>query len=203
MTANNKVLLVFIAIVAFVIGAALNSAQVSDDIQTELLLNAELRETNPSNGQESVGRITNKLGELTLVNFWASWCAPCREEMPVFESIYRAASKNGFQIIGVAIDSVEKAQPMLDSMDITYPILYAEQTGMEIMESAGNPQGLLPYSLLLDKNGDVIEQVLGRIDEKMISSWLAAANISFQPSSPRPTKKPVQQSTDVSEPVSE
>ena len=200
MTANNKVLIVFIAIVAFVIGAALNSARVSSDLQTDVLLKAKLLENNPTNGEESIGTIDSKLGKLTLVNFWASWCAPCREEMPVFETMYRSANQNGFQVIGVAIDSVEKAQPMLDSMDITYPILYAEQTGMEIMESAGNPQGLLPYSLLLDKNGAVVEQVLGRIDEKMISTWLADADISIRASNSLPAK---QELTDQSEPVSE
>lgn len=181
MTANNKVLIVFIAIVAFIIGAALNSARVSDEIQNDVLLTAELLKNNPSNGEQSAATIYSKLSQLTLVNFWASWCAPCREEMPVFETMYRAANENGFQVIGVAIDSVEKAQPMLDSMDISYPILYAEQTGMKIMESAGNPQGLLPYTLLLDNNGKVIEQVLGRIDENMIRAWLAAADIPLNP----------------------
>jgi len=177
MSANNRVLITFIAITAFVIGAAINSARVSDDIDSQAMLNAQLDE-NGVLGEGSVSRsIKSKLGKLTLVNFWASWCAPCREEMPIFETMYRAASANGFQVVGVAIDSVEKAQPMLDSMDITYPILYAEQTGMAVMETAGNSQGLLPYSLLLDENGNVIEQVLGRIDATMISNWLSAANI--------------------------
>ncbi|NNC99867.1 MAG: TlpA family protein disulfide reductase, partial [Gammaproteobacteria bacterium] len=109
---------------------------------------------------------------LTLVNFWASWCAPCRQEMPVFEAMVRSAGQRGFQVIGVAIDSPEKAQPMLDSMDISYPILYAEQTGIELMAAVGNPQGLLPYSLLLNQQGEVLEQVLGRIHEEDIVDWL-------------------------------
>lgn len=180
MTSNNKALVVFIAIVAFIIGAALNSARISDDPKSDVMLSAELLENNPSNGEQSVATIESKLSQLTLVNFWASWCAPCREEMPVFETMYRAANDNGFQIVGIAIDSVDKAQPMLDSMDITYPILYAEQTGMKIMESAGNPQGLLPYTLLLDKNGNVIEQVLGTIEEDTIRAWLAAADIPLK-----------------------
>ena len=58
-------------------------------------------------------------------------------------------------------------------MDITYPIFYAEKTGMTVMETAGNPQGLLPYSLLLDEEGRVIEQVLGKVDEQQIAGWLS------------------------------
>ena len=166
MTANNKALVAMIAIVAFVIGTAVNSARVSDNIDSQQLLQAELIQ----NGKTA--SIGDQLGRLTLVNFWASWCAPCREEMPIFETMYRRAKDDGFQIIGVAIDSPEKAQPMLDSMDITYPIFYAEMAGMAVMDSAGNPQGLLPYSLLLDRDGLIIDQVLGTIDAEQISTWL-------------------------------
>lgn len=166
MTANNKALIAMIAVVAFVIGTAVNSARVSDNIDSQQLLRAELIQ----NGKTA--SIGDQLGRLTLVNFWASWCAPCREEMPIFETMYRRAKDDGFQIIGVAIDSQEKAQPMLDSMDITYPIFYAEMAGMAVMDSAGNPQGLLPYSLLLDSDGQIIDQVLGTIDAEQISTWL-------------------------------
>ena len=166
MTANNKALLVMVAVVAFVVGTAVNSASVSDNIDSQQLLQARLIQGDTS---ASIG---DQLGKLTLVNFWASWCAPCREEMPVFETLYRSAKDDGFQIIGVAIDSPEKAQPMLDSMDITYPILYAEMAGMAVMDSAGNPQGLLPYSLLLNEDGQIIDQVLGTVDAERINAWL-------------------------------
>jgi len=166
MSSQNKILIALIAITAFVIGMALNSAQVSDEIDASGLLNAKL------STEDGPVTVNDRLGKLTLVNFWASWCAPCREEMPVFEMMYRSANPNGFQIIGIAIDSPEKAEPMLNSMDITYPILYAEQTGMEIMELSGNPQGLMPYSLLLDENGRMVDQVLGKIDEQQIVEWL-------------------------------
>lgn len=167
MSSNNKALLVMVALLALIIGAALNSARVSDQIDTRALLSARLLNGDASDSVE------NNLGQLTIVNFWASWCAPCRKEMPMFESLYRANKARGFEIIGVAIDSPERAQPMLDSMDITYPILYAEQTGMKVMESAGNPDGFLPYSLLLDANGDVLDQVLGEIHQEQIQTWLA------------------------------
>ena len=82
------------------------------------------------------------------------------------------SAQSGFQILGIAVDSPDKARPFLDSMDITYPILYAEKTGYVLMESVGNPQGLLPYSILLDKDGKVLEQILGRINEQQIANWL-------------------------------
>lgn len=168
MSANTKVLIFMAAVVAFVVGIALNSARVNSDSVSTPLLNAELIQ----NGQSVV--VGDKLGKLTLVNFWASWCAPCRQEMPLFETMYRANSANGFQVVGIAIDSPENAQAMLDSMDITYPILYAQKTGNQLMETTGNPQGLLPYTLLLDEKGQIIDQVLGTIHEPQITDWLNA-----------------------------
>ena len=201
MSAQSKFLIGLAAVIAFVIGFTINKARVSDDIDTSSLLTAQLIVSDPAvvaedndatvedslsvasvedslsvasvEDSSSVATVEDSLGELTLVNFWASWCTPCREEMPVFETMYRSANSAGFVVIGIAIDSPEKAQPMLDSMDITYPILYAEETGIDIMQTAGNPNGLLPYSLLLNKNGKVIEQVLGQIHEQQIADWIA------------------------------
>ena len=93
--------------------------------------------------------------------------------MPLFETMTRLHGANGFGVIGVAIDNPSTSQPFLDEMDIRYPILYAERTGMELMSLSGNDQGLLPYSLLIDNNGQVIDQVLGKIDEAKINAWIS------------------------------
>jgi thiol-disulfide isomerase/thioredoxin len=169
MNTSSKAFILIIAITAFAIGVIVNSAQLEGDVDSQALLTAQLLSDPVANNSQSVG---DHLKELTLVNFWASWCAPCREEMPVFEAMLQSNAALGFQVIGIAIDSPEKAQPMLDSMGITYPILYAEQTGMLLMEASGNPQGLLPYSLLLDNKGRVLEQRLGKIHEQDISIWI-------------------------------
>jgi len=181
---TNKVSLVVIAILAFGIGAYINSAHVDESVNSSALLSAELQQANskstPDQAEYSVGKVDDLLGEkLTLVNFWASWCAPCREEMPLFESVYQATNSQGFQVIGVAIDSYDKAKPMLDSMGISYPILYAEKTGMDVMSSAGNPQGLLPYSLVLDSDGEIVEQVLGLVREAQMAEWLKSVDIEL------------------------
>ena len=176
MTAQTKILLGFVALAAFVIGITVNSTKINTNKNSSVLLEAQLIQKSgavDSADQAALASIKDSLGKLTLVNFWASWCAPCREEMPIFEAMYRQNYGAGFVVIGITIDSPEKAQPMLDSMDITYPIFYAEQSGATIMETLGNGQGLLPYSVLLDSNGEIIEQVLGKIDEQQIIGWLA------------------------------
>jgi thiol-disulfide isomerase/thioredoxin len=169
MSTSNKALLIIIAISAFIIGVSLNPTKLDDDSEIETLLNAQLL-LNQSSAEQSTVR--NHLGKLTLVNFWATWCSPCRDEMPLFENVFRRFSKNGFTVLGITIDSQNKAQPMLDSMDISYPILYAEQTGMQLMSAVGNSNGLLPFSLLLDEHGKILDRKLGKIDEQQINEWL-------------------------------
>ena len=166
MSANNQILIGLIAVAAFAVGAIINSSRVSTTVDAQSLLQARLISTV---GTDSVGA---QLGELTLVNFWASWCAPCREEMPIFEAMYRRNKERGFTVVGVAIDNADNTRAMLDSMDISYPILYAEKTGMQLMDATGNPQGLLPYSLLFNEQGKVLDQVLGRISEQQIADWI-------------------------------
>jgi thiol-disulfide isomerase/thioredoxin len=173
MTNQNKVLLLSIAIVAFVVGVAVNTSRTEPVSEASALLSAQLETSDPSTGTVGTDSVENQLAELTLVNFWATWCTPCRDEMPLFEAMYRLHQKDGFTIIGIAIDNPSRSQPFLDSMDISYPILYAENTGMQLLEETGNGQGLLPYSLLLDKNGNVLDQVLGKIDEARIQAWLS------------------------------
>ena len=166
MSSQNKILLAAAAIVAFIIGVAINTARVSEVTDASELVDAKLLTFD--NQEQSV---KDNLETYTLVNFWASWCIPCRREMPLFQTVYERERENGFQIIGIAVDSPEKAQPMLDSMGITYPVLYAEQTGITLMERSGNELGAMPYSLLLDRNGRVIDQKLGEIHEPQLIAW--------------------------------
>ncbi|MCH2190655.1 MAG: TlpA family protein disulfide reductase [Gammaproteobacteria bacterium] len=170
MSNQSKILLISVAVVAFIVGLGINKAVLSDEIKIEELLNAKLM---TSEGESKI--VKSNLGDLTLINFWATWCTPCRREMPLFETFYQNNKANGFQIIGIAIDNQANAQPMLDSMGITYPILYAEQTGIKLMELSGNQSGGMPYSILVDKKGTVIDLKLGQVHEPQLNDWVKGA----------------------------
>jgi thiol-disulfide isomerase/thioredoxin len=105
-------------------------------------------------------------GKVTLLNFWASWCAPCRIEAPQLDLLYRKVKSTGVEFIGVDTkDAKGNARSFVNSFDITYPIVFDEQG--EIAIRLGNlPARGLPFTVLLDKGGDVAAVYLGALTAK-------------------------------------
>jgi peroxiredoxin len=102
-------------------------------------------------------------GSVVLVNFWASWCAPCRIEMPGFERVYRQRRDDGFVIVGIATDrwAEDRVRAFVLEHDITYPILLG--TG-EVVRAYGGVTAL-PESFLIDRQGRVRHRVVGYFAE--------------------------------------
>ena len=115
--------------------------------------------------------LSSQLTKVTLVNFWATWCAPCREEMPVFNAVHQKYQDKGFGILGLAIDNPHSTAAFVQQLNITYPILMAENEGWDLLSQTGNPKNLMPYSFLIDQNGKVLETKLGPLHEKELEDW--------------------------------
>ncbi|GMR06319.1 MAG: TlpA disulfide reductase family protein [Gammaproteobacteria bacterium] len=115
-------------------------------------------------------------GKLLLVNFWATWCPPCREEIPVFLSLRKKYLSNDFEVVGISIDSVQKVLEFRDAIGIDYPLLDGEKNGMSLMVTLGNRLGALPYSVLFDRNGNAVHFKSGEFSrqelEKLIENYL-------------------------------
>ncbi len=94
-------------------------------------------------------------GKVLLINFWASWCPPCRREIPAFIELQDKYGTRGFQIIGIAIDTHQNIQDYMDTMGVNYPVLIGELESIEIAKRYGNRFGALPYSLLVDRQGKI------------------------------------------------
>jgi peroxiredoxin len=104
-------------------------------------------------------------GSPVLVNFWATWCAPCRKEMPMLSDIHTEFSTAGLQVVGIALDDVEQARGFADELGINYPILVGSTDVMTAASQYGNSSGVLPYSVLLDSDGIIRWVYLGELHE--------------------------------------
>jgi peroxiredoxin len=98
---------------------------------------------------------------LLVVNFWASWCAPCLEEIPLFVTAQSRHGAKGLQIVGIAADSVSNARIFAEKLQINYPILADEAAAISISKRFGNRLGLLPFSIVLAPSGDILTTKLG------------------------------------------
>ena len=116
-------------------------------------------------------RLSDYQGSGLVVNFWATWCPPCVEEMPLLDAFYRENSSKGWQVIGLAIDQPSQVRRFLDQFPVTYPIGLAGLGGSELARSLGNAEGALPFTVVVDALGRVKQRKLGRLSEEEVKSW--------------------------------
>ena len=106
-------------------------------------------------------------GQALLINFWASWCPPCREEIPDFIDVYDLYHEEGFEIIGIAIDDQRDAEAFIKKIPgLDYPQLIGFDDAIEVAKQFGNVSGGLPYSVLIDKRGIVRKLHRGRLHKE-------------------------------------
>jgi thiol-disulfide isomerase/thioredoxin len=98
-------------------------------------------------------RLGDWQGKLVLINFWATWCEPCREEMPLLEAASKKYAGDGFSVVGVAVDDPDAVAAMLKSRPVDYPILIGDD---DTLDTVGDNRGVLPYSLLVGPDGKMI-----------------------------------------------
>ncbi|MBS1158673.1 MAG: thioredoxin [Proteobacteria bacterium] len=102
-------------------------------------------------------------GKPLVVNFWARWCAPCRQEMPELIR-FRAAQKGKIEVLGLGLeDKPEAVREFVKANNIDYPIFLTKEKGIPLMQALGNNIGGLPFTLFIDRNGQVIEKKVGMI----------------------------------------
>jgi thiol-disulfide isomerase/thioredoxin len=114
-------------------------------------------------------------GKVMVVNFWATWCSPCLEEIPEFVRMQERFGNQGLQFVGIAVDNVAKVRKFAAKYRMNYPVLIGELEAIELARSAGNEFGALPFTVVLDRTGRLIGTELGGLNEEKLTALIRPA----------------------------
>ena len=111
-------------------------------------------------------------GKTVVLNFWATWCEPCREEMPELSSLHEEYKNKNLVVLGVAVDDVAAISDFVKETKVSYPLFAAETQGMDIAAGLGNDKSALPYTVIIKADGSVAETYFGRITKPLLKEAL-------------------------------
>lgn len=117
-------------------------------------------------------------GRPLLVNFWAPWCPPCVEELPMIDAFFRQHAPGGWQVVGLAVDKPVAVQNFLGRTPVSFPVGILGLAGLGVVKSMGNESGGLPFTLVLDAAGHVAERKIGQITAEDLQRWATQIRVS-------------------------
>jgi thiol-disulfide isomerase/thioredoxin len=113
-------------------------------------------------------RLDQWRGRVLVVNFWATWCAPCREEMPMFVEVQSAYGSKGLQFVGIAVDEAAKVRLFVEEIRLNYPALIGGYGALELSKTLGNNVMALPFTVVVGRDGAVAHTQLGPLKREQL-----------------------------------
>ncbi|MFP8778616.1 TlpA disulfide reductase family protein [Hydrogenophaga sp. RWCD_12] len=114
-------------------------------------------------------------GRPLLVNFWATWCPPCVDELPLINRFHREHASQGWQVLGLAVDQAAPVTRFLTHTPLDFPVALAGFAGTELSRSLGNVSGALPFSVVFGADGTVLHRKLGKVSPEELAVWAQLA----------------------------
>lgn len=119
-------------------------------------------------------RILEWQGAILVINFWATWCTPCREEIPMLVAAAQHYRSNGVEIVGIGIDNADNVAQFARTYAVAYPLLIGDAKAIDLMRGLGNDAGGLPFTVVLDRRGAVAYHKLGALSRAELDRVLVA-----------------------------
>lgn len=123
------------------------------------------------NGQATT--IDRWRGKSLMINFWATWCAPCRREIPLLQALHAEKAGERFDIVGIAVDYADKVRAFRDQLKISYPLLVGEQDALDLVSAVGLKQPAFPFTVFTDRRGQIVTLYLGELKRPEAEAILA------------------------------
>lgn len=163
-------LFLLVAAVAGLAGYYLKHASLSSPASAAAAQKLMLASLTDLNGK--VQALSQWQGKTLVVNYWATWCPPCREEIPALKKIHRKYESNGVEVVGIALDNVAKVREYAAELSIDYTLLIAGAETLTLSKELGNQAGVLPYTVVLDRTGKVAYTHGGALTEAALDAVL-------------------------------
>ncbi len=168
---RHRLIVIAIAVLAVVAGIFVSQQSTNGPAQSAVA-SAQLETIQFTDLTGKTRTMSEWRGKVVLVNFWATWCTPCREEIPALQKTRAAYVDKGFEVVGIALDRAELARGFAADFRIDYPVLIGDGDIIDLMRTLGNKSGALPYSVILDRQGRVSQRHLGLLSAKMMREMI-------------------------------
>ncbi|MCP1728610.1 thiol-disulfide isomerase/thioredoxin [Natronospira proteinivora] len=149
------------------------------DRETAARESGQLTETLPSfslpdpDGQER--HIDEWEGDILVINFWGTWCAPCREEVPLLIELQEEYADRDVTVLGIALDEPEPVNRFAEDFGINYPLMVGENETLEVLEAFGSATLGMPHTFIVNREGEVVNFHLGLIEPEDVEPMMAPA----------------------------